>query len=148
MQRSILMTTFLVTLGLWAGAVVFFSMVVLPTLFLNLETSVAGHTAALLFPGYYAFGIALGATLLTSACLLARHEGGAWRWAVATLAVALACQLYAGLSVRPRMAALRGVESGVIEFQRLHRLSVRLNGVVLVGTLGVLFASATLRDKR
>ena len=147
MQRSILITTFFVTLGLWAGAVVFFSMVVLPTLFIKLETTVAGHTAALLFPGYYAFGIALGALSLVAACLLARAGAGPWRWAIVVLAVAWACQLYAGLSVRPRMGELRGVESGVTEFQRLHRLSVRLNGVVLVGTLGVLFASAVLRDK-
>ena len=122
-------------------------MVVLPTLFIKLESSAAGQTAALLFPGYYAFGIALGAVLLVATCLLARDGATAWRWVVVVLAVAWVCQLYAGLSVRPRMAALRGVESEVVEFQRLHRLSVRLNGVVLVGTLAVLFASAIVRDK-
>jgi hypothetical protein len=148
MTRSLLSTTFLVTLGLWTGAGVFFSTIVLPTLFINLESTVAGQTAALLFPGYYAFGIALGAILLGTACLLGRDGGRGWRIVIVALAVAWACQLYAGLAVRPRMSALRGEVSGVEEFQRLHRLSVRLNAIVLIGTVGVLVASASLINKR
>ena len=147
MSRTALSTTFLVALGLWTGAGVFFSAVVLPTLFLNLETSAAGQTAALLFPGYYLFGIVGGAIVLAAAMLLARGSATAWRVVVAALALAWACQLYAGLSIRPRMAELRGHEASVTEFQKLHRLSVRLNGVVLVATLGVLVASAALIEK-
>jgi hypothetical protein len=148
MSRTALSTTFLLALGLWTGAGVFFSAVILPTLFLNLETSAAGQTAALLFPGYYVFGIVAGAIVLAGSALLARGNGTAWRVVVAAIAIAWACHLYAGLSIRPRMAELRGQEAGVAEFQRLHRLSVRLNGVVLVATLGVLVASASLLEKR
>jgi hypothetical protein len=148
MARSIASTLFLVTLALWVGAGVFFSGVVLPTLFLNLESSSAGQTAALLFPGYYSFGIAAGALLLLAACWLARDGARAWRIIVAAIVVAWACQLYAGLSIRPRMAELRGQPSGTEEFQDLHKLSVRLNGVVLIATLGVLFSSASVLSKR
>ena len=88
MSRAVVSTVFLVALALWTGAGVFFSGVVLPTLFLKLETSVAGQTAALLFPGYYAFGIGTGAVLLVASALLARGGQGAWKLAV--LAVALA----------------------------------------------------------
>jgi hypothetical protein len=148
MARSIASTLFLLTLGLWAGAGVFFSGVVLPTLFLNLESSAAGQTAALLFPGYYAFGIAAGALLLCAACWLARGGARAWRIIVAAIAIAWACQLYAGLSIRPRMAELRGQPDGTAKFQDLHKLSVRLNGVVLIATLGVLVSSASVLSKR
>jgi hypothetical protein len=148
MARSIASTLFLLTLGLWAGAGVFFSGVVLPTLFLNLESSAAGQTAALLFPGYYAFGIAVGALLLCAACWLARGGALTWRIIVAAIVVAWACQLYAGLSIRPRMAELRGQPTGTAEFQDLHKLSVRLNGVVLIATLGVLVSSASILPKR
>jgi hypothetical protein len=148
MARSIASTFFLIALGLWAGAGVFFSGVVLPTLFLNLESSVAGQTAALLFPGYYSFGIAVGALLLCAACWLARGGARAWRVIVAAIVVAWACQLYAGFSIRPRMAELRGQATSAVEFQELHRLSVRLNAVVLIVTLGVLVSSASVLSKR
>ena len=55
--------------GLWAGAGIFFSLVTLPTLFMNMDTSDAGRTAALLFPGYYAFGLAAGAMLLVAVAI-------------------------------------------------------------------------------
>ncbi len=148
MSRTVLPTTFLVALALWTGAGIFFSAVVLPTLFINLETVAAGQTAALLFPGYYAFGIGAGAVATLAAVALARGGSTAWRYVIAALALAWACHLYAGLSIRPRMATLRGQEAGVVEFQRLHRLSVRLNGVVRVATLGVLVASAGLLERR
>ena len=125
----------------------FFSGVVLPTLFLELETSVAGQTAALLFPGYYAFGIGTGAVVLVASAALARGGQGAWKLAVLAVVLAFACQLYAGLSIRPRMAALRGDPGGVTEFQALHRLSVRLNTIVLLSTIGVLCASGSLLRK-
>ena len=138
---------FVTSAGLWAGAGVFFSLAILPTLFVNLETADAGRTAALLFPGYYAFGLAAGTLLLAAVTLLARSER---RWYGVALAVvlALACQLYAAASVRPRMSELRGVASGVEEFQRLHQTSVRLNAVVLVITVALLAASTKLIDRK
>lgn len=138
---------FVTSAGLWAGAGVFFSLAILPTLFVNLETADAGRTAALLFPGYYAFGLAAGTLLLAAVTLLARSER---RWYGVTLAVvlALACQIYAAASVRPRMSELRGVASGVEEFQRLHRTSVRLNAVVLAITVALLAASTKLIDRK
>jgi hypothetical protein len=139
---------FVTTVGLWAGAGVFFSLVTLPTLFMNMETVEAGRTAALMFPGYYAFGLTAGALLLAAVVMLARAGGRVWHAVALAVAVALACQAYATASVRPRMSELRGVATGVEEFQRLHRVSVRLNGVVLIVTVTLLAASARLIDKR
>jgi len=139
---------FVTTVGLWAGAGIFFSMVTLPTLFLNLETSAAGQTAALLFPGYYAFGLGVGSLLLIAVLLLLRSGTRAWYAVVFAVALALSCQAYAASSVRPRMSELRGDPGGIGEFQRLHRLSVRLNAVVLVVTVTLLGASARLIKTR
>lgn len=138
---------FVTSTGLWAGAGIFFSLVMLPTFFLNMETAEAGRAAALLFPGYYAFGLGAGALLSLSVGLLARTGGRVWHGVALAVALALACQAYAAFDVRPKMSELRGAPSGVEEFQRLHRLSVRLNGVVLIVTCGLLAASAKLIER-
>jgi hypothetical protein len=115
---------------------------------MNLETADAGRTAALLFPGYYAFGIGAAALALIAVAVLARSGGRVWHGVALAVVLALACQLYANASVRPRMSALRGVPTGAGEFQRLHQLSVRLNTVVLIVTFVLLGVSAKLIDKR
>lgn len=139
---------FVTSAGLWAGTGIFFSLVTLPTLFMNLETAEAGRTAALLFPGYYAFGLGMGVLSLTAAVFLARDGGRVWYAVAIAVTVALACQAYATASVRPRMSELRGVPTGVEEFQRLHRVSVRLNTVVLVVSFSLLAGSAKLISRR
>jgi hypothetical protein len=123
------------------------SLVVLPMLFINMETSVAGGVAALLFPVYYWTGLAGSALLLIAASALGRSGAPKWRAVVAAVIVMLVCQAYAEFSIRPRMAAIRGVDSEVAEFQSLHERSVRLNGVVLAaGVLLVLGSGVLLRD--
>jgi hypothetical protein len=139
---------FVTSIGLWAGAGMFFSLVTLPTLFMNMETTEAGRTAALLFPGYYAFGLAAGALSLVAVVLLARSGGNGWYGVMFAVVLALACEGYATASVRPRMSELRGMPTGVEEFQRLHRVSVRLNTGVLILTFGLLAASAKLTGRR
>jgi len=139
---------FVTSIGLWAGAGIFFSLVVLPTLFIHMEPADAGRIAALLFPGYYAFGIGAGILSLTAASMLARSGKRIWLGVALAVVLALACQGYATASIRPKMHALRGVSTGVEEFQHLHRLSVRLNAVVLIVTCGLLLTSTKLTDRR
>lgn len=139
---------FVTAVGLWAGATVFFSAVVLPSLFLRLETAAAGQTAALLFPGYYAFGLITACAAALAAGYHALAAGGrAWRVVLFALVVALGCQAYAEFGIRPQMSALRGRPDGVSEFQRLHRLSVRLNAFVLLVSLTSLAGAAGLTRK-
>jgi hypothetical protein len=139
---------FVTSAGLWAGAGLFFSLVTLPTLFMNMESAEAGRNAALLFPGYYAFGLGAGVLSLLAAAILARSGNRRWYGVALAVAVALSCQAYATTSVRPRMSELRGVPTGVAEFQRLHRVSVRLNTVVLIVSFALLAGSAKLIDRR
>ncbi len=131
-------------LACWVGGTVFFSIVVLPTLFRNLERSQAGDVAALLFPGYYRFGLACAVVLLAIALGFAYAGRSGWRAAALVLCSMLACQGIAAGVVRPRMAAIRGMPEHQREFDRLHRHSVRLNAVVLIAGIGLVAAGGRL----
>jgi hypothetical protein len=147
-MASIMKSLFNTSVGLWAGAGLFFSSVVLPTLFLRMDTTAAGSTASLLFPGYYVFGLVAGSASVVASAYFARAAGGAWYGVLLALVIAIGCQGYASGEVRPRMSELRGTPDGAEEFHRLHRLSVRLNGIVLFVTLGVAVASGLLPHRR
>lgn len=139
---------FVSALGLWMGAATFFSAVVLPTLFMNLETSEAGSIAALLFPFYFRVGLGLGVVSTAAAAMVGRGGGRRWHLVVALLALATAAQAWTTLVIHPEMATIRGVDSEVPRFQSLHQLSVRLNGVVLgVGMLTLLGGGFLLRRR-
>ncbi len=58
---------YLLALGAWVGAMLFFSAVVLPLLFTQLGPGEAGPIAALIFPYYYKVGLA--AAVLVCACV-------------------------------------------------------------------------------
>jgi hypothetical protein len=141
-------TLFLFALTMWIGGAAFFSLVVLPVLFTNLEPAKAGEIAALVFPFYYRLGTVLGIILLVSAIYLAARSGGAWRAAVAVGAVMLACQAYATFSVHPRMAALRTAARERPAFEVLHRRSVNLNTIVLGGGLILVLSGGYLLGRR
>ena len=141
-------TLFVFALAMWIGSAAFFSLVVLPVLFTKLDTASAGAVAALLFPYYYRFGVAVGALLLGTTAYLAARARGPWRAAAALASLMVACQAYAAFSLHPRVAALRGSAVERPRFDALHRRSVRLNGVVLGGGLILAFSSGYLLGKR
>jgi len=120
-------------LTIWVGSTLFFSGYVLPTLFVRLDRSQAGEIASLLFPGYYWIGTVLGAVLLACCLWLVKRSGPRWLAPSAIVAVMLGCTAYAAFVVHPQIAPLRGVAEQQSEFDALHRLSVRLNAVVMVG---------------
>ena len=141
-------TLFVFALTVWIGSAAFFSLVVLPVLFIRLEVARAGEVAALLFPHYYRLGAAVGVLLLAVTAYLAARVRGPWRAATALVALMVACQAYAAFSLHPRVAALRGAAVERPLFDALHRRSVRLNGVVLGGGLILVFSSGYLLGKR
>ncbi len=137
---------YLLSLAIWVGAIVFFSFFTTPTIFANLPKEMAGELLSALFPRYYLVGYAAGTLLLTMTlveALLVRHMP--WiRFVI--VAVMLSSTFYAGLVVRPQVhnlkIQLKAVEEGSelaihlkSKFDGLHRLSVVLNMVVLVGGL-------------
>lgn len=134
----------LVGLAVWLGSIVFFSFAVAPQVFGVLPRPDAGRVVSAIFPIYYYFGYAGGIVTIATALMLRSADARASTWTVAAAVAALmlAITLYAGLIVQPRAHALRTTmqdapesSTAKMEFDRLHRNAVRLNGSVLLGVL-------------
>jgi hypothetical protein len=135
---------FLLGLATWLGATVFLWVVAF-TMFSGLSSQEAGDVMSRIFPNYYFLGYGCGLLLVvTSVMLWRRVRPGAAIWGISGILATglLAGCLYSGLVVQPRAHELKGMlgkpdPGGTIEveFRRAHRLSVQLNGVVLVGNL-------------
>jgi uncharacterized membrane protein len=142
---------FLLALIVWLGEVLFLSFVVAPVLFRTFPVPEAGRAVGAIFPIYYQVGAVCGVALLLTALLLRSAAAGGVSWTVITVVVALmlAATLYAGLVIQPRAQELRPQlheisppPSAKAEFDRLHRLAVQLNGVVLLGGVAVAILTA------
>lgn len=139
---------FVTSLALWVGAAAFLTAGVMPALFLNLAPSEAGHIASLVFPIYFRAGLVVGLVASLAAGVLSRGGGRRWQATLALLLVMTAAQGWSALVVHPEMARIRGVDAEASRFQQLHRLSVRLNGVVLAGGLVLVGAGGFLLSRR
>jgi hypothetical protein len=145
-----LLFVYLLSLVCWLGGMVFF-IAVTQTAFTVLPKAEAGTFLAALFPRYYLLGYICGAIgLILAIYLCATRMPRVW-WAMAALAllIALGLTVYAGAVVRPRVDAIRAVTEEAnpdparrAEFDRLHHLSVVLNGVVMLLDLAALLATA------
>jgi uncharacterized membrane protein len=159
-MRTTVVWLYLLALIVWLGETVFLSFVVAPSIFRGFPPDEAGRVMGAIFPAYYRVGTVCGVVLVGAAVFLWRGGvGGAARWGIATAlaGVMLGCVLYAGVVVQPGVRELREMRhrpdapaNAESEFQRLHALSVRLNGVVLAGgvVLSVLAAMALGRAQR
>jgi hypothetical protein len=147
---------YLLSLVCWLGGMVFF-IVVTQTAFTVLPKVEAGTFLAALFPRYYLFGYICGVIAIILAIFLCVTRMPRTWWAIAalTLAIALGLTIYAGAVVRPRVAAIRTVTEEAnpdpvrrAEFDRLHHLSVMLNGAVMLLNLAALLSSAVALTPR
>jgi uncharacterized protein DUF4149 len=147
---------FLLSLSLAVGAIIFFSFFTTPTVFRELPIQIARDFVGKLFPQYYMLGYVTQFAALLSLSLRGLIEKP-FPWVrVALLAVMLGCTLYAGLKIRPQAhlikTVLQAMEPGAEQeaqqarFDRLHRISVILNGVsLLVGVAALGITAAKLR---
>lgn len=125
----------ILALGIWIGSIVFFSFGVAPVLFRVLSPTDAGKVVRAVFPVYYLIGIVCGVVAVITLLVLSRQAG--WSPAVllpvGLLLVMVVINLYARQSLMPRINAARDAgEAQQERFDRLHRQSVILNGIVLV----------------
>lgn len=148
---------YLLAIVCWLGAIIFFSVFVAPAVFTQLSITDAGRVVSMIFPRYYAIGYIAGAVALVLAIYfaIARGPSGWWGAAAAGLSIALALTIYAGAVVRPRVDAIRTVTEELkpdparrAEFDRLHHLSVVLNGAVLILDLAALASTAAALSAR
>src|SRR5271169_3973782 len=143
----IVLTIYLAALGCWLGGIVFFSFFTAPAVFTVLPRHEAGQLISTIFPRYYMLGYVVGTISLVLAIYLTAMRGPRIWWGGATLllAIALGITFYAGTVILPRADAIRTVTEEQnpdpvrkAEFDRLHRLSVILNGAVLLLNLAAI----------
>ena len=139
---------FLLSWALWIGAVVFFLFVVAPTAFHSLEVEHAGKFIRTVFPRYYLTGLVCGLFALLSGGSLLAMRFWPWKGGMTVLVLVFGMMivvLWARQRLVPRMDALRdeareareGLDEDarhevLLRWQRLHRLSVQLNLLVLL----------------
>jgi hypothetical protein len=140
-------TVYLLALTSWVGSILFFSFGVAPIVFKVLGAEAGGRFVRALFPRYYAWGATSGAIALPAAMGVPlsfpelRHPRVLIQAGVILAATLI--MLYAGNSLTPAINAARDAgPPGDARFQRLHRLSVRLNALVLLMGVGLLIAFA------
>lgn len=151
--RSLLVvfdSIYLFALAAWVGSVLFVSFGVAPVIFKVLGPEAGGRFVRVLFPRYYQWGAVCGAIALPAAVavpLCFPELRGPWVGvqALAIIAATLV-MLYAGNALTPAINAARDAgPPGEARFERLHRRSVRLNGLVLLLGLGLLLGFAARR---
>jgi len=114
-------------LGGLAGSMLFFALVVAPTVFRSLPGEHAGAFLRALFPRYYLWGLI--AALLTTLLALWANAGGLVVTACAAVTVlfVFARQNLMPAINRARLQKLDGDAGAAARFKRLHGLSVLIN---------------------
>jgi len=145
---------YLITLIVWIGSVVFFSFVVAPTVFKTLKPEDAGMLIRRIFSKYYLVGIICAVVGIVCVGLsLADGAFGKWPGVLSLLLLAGmgTTDFWLRQTVMPHMNDLRDQRAAVVasgrepepaqeaEWKSLHRLSVQLNGAVLLCGLALVF---------
>jgi uncharacterized membrane protein len=142
---------YLLALACWLGGMIFFTAIIAPVVFKVLPLADAGKFVAGVFPRYYILGYVAGliSVILAVYFTIERMPRMWWSFSAIALAVALGLTIYAGAVVRPQVDAVRSVveeqnpeAARRAEFDRLHRLSVMLNGGVMLLNLTALLTTA------
>lgn len=128
------------SLALTFGGMTFFSVVMAPLIFTKLPLETAGAFIRQVFPWYY---LSMGTTTLIALMGLLFGAGGSEYWEIALVALVLAGFVFARQVLMPLINRARDaelVEEAGVEhrFQRLHRISVILNGTQWLAVLAVL----------
>src|SRR5262245_18288806 len=132
----------LLSLAISVGGIIFCSFFTTPTIFREAPVALARELVGKMFPSYYLLGYATQFLALASLTLRGLLEKP-FPWVrILMILLMLGCTLYAGLVILPKAhtakTVLKTLEPGPeqdaqqAEFDRLHRLSVVLNGTVLI----------------
>jgi hypothetical protein len=160
-MRTLFHSLVYLALGIWLGALVFFAAVLAPIAFSQLPplfaTPSAGiHAAGLIVGGslvrLHWMGLLCGVVFLVVVVLARAHYRSIIPQAVLVLAMML-LTAYSQFSIIPRMDTARDSIGGNVDavaannpgreiFDRLHRTSTRVEGLVLFCGLGALIATA------
>jgi hypothetical protein len=148
MLTSLIHFIYISSLVCWIGSIVFFSFFAAPAIFKVLDREKAGEVVGIIFPRYYLIGYVCAVLTLVTLLVGAQAPIG---MKLVFLLVMMAGLLPAGLIVSPKARDLKArIKSTVsseernsleLRFKTLHSLAVKLNGVVLLAGLGLLWLS-------
>jgi hypothetical protein len=139
------------SLGTWVGGILFFSAILAPAAFTLFSSSQAGNLVNLTLGRLHLAGMACGAVYLIATAAGARNPAALLRPAPLLVLLMIVLTFVSQYWVSGNMAALRA-QMGSLEaapaealrasFDRLHRISVRLEaGVFLAGLAALLLTS-------
>ena len=140
------------SLGTWVGSILFFSAIVAPAAFTLFSSSQAGNLVNLTLGRLHLAGMVCGVVYLIATAAGARSAAVLLRPAPLLVLLMIVLTFISQFWVGGNMAALRA-QMGSLEavpdgdalrasFDRLHRISVRLEaGVLLAGLAALLFTS-------
>jgi uncharacterized membrane protein len=139
-------------LGTWLGGILYLSFAVAPGAFGTLGSrDQAGALVGLVLGRLHVFGVIAGIVYLAAALILARSLSALARPAALAVILMVVLTALSQWGISSRMGALR-TEMGSVdrtpvesplraEFDRLHKISVRLEGSVLLIGIAALFLS-------
>ena len=140
---------YFLSLVCWIGSIVFFSFFTAPVIFKLLDREKAGEIVGIIFPRYYLLGYVCAALITFSLLVGDQSIFGA---KPLLLFIMIAGWLYAGLIVNPKSRNIKLLRKSVSsieeqdflgkQFKKLHSLAVRLNGIVLLAGLGLIWFSS------
>jgi uncharacterized membrane protein len=141
-------SVYAIALTAWVGSILFFSFVVAPIVFKVLDAEAGGKFVRALFPRYYLWGVISSAValpaLVCGALAFPERRGPMVGVQALAIVISLLIMLYCGNSLTPAINAARDEGPGSADrFDRLHKRSVILNGVVLLIGLALLVAFAS-----
>lgn len=142
----------LLSVSVWVGMVVFFTLFATPAIFKYLPRDAAGDAVGVLFPRYWAAGYALA--FLSLSTLLALAYAGKYLPVarLVLLGFMTALTLYSGLFVSARAREVKGLvraapegagkEELKKEFRSLHARSAVMNMAVLLSGVALVFLTS------
>jgi len=140
---------YILSLVCWIGSIIFFSFFTAPVIFNLLEREKAGEVVGVIFPRYYFLGYVCAVMTLSTLFASTQEFVGSKQ---VLLLVMIIGWFYAGLVVSPKSRNLKVLresaksieEKELLEarFKKVHSLAVKLNGIVLLAGLGLLWFSS------
>jgi len=145
-----------IALALWTGGVAIFTFIVTPAIFRGFNRDMAAQIVNKLFPGYFAYNLALSALALVALLLSGLDKTkGAFRVSLVLVAVAIAINLFVSFKLHPDIRKVRqeiaSFETTPKEdparrrFGRLHAVSATLNLLLLADGVVLLVISSALK---
>jgi hypothetical protein len=140
-------SVYVLAMAMMVGSIAFFSFVVAPMVFRVLGAETGGRFVRALFPHYYLWGASCGAIALPAyvagPLCFPEYRGISVGIQATVLLCCTLIMLYGGNSLVPQINRARDAgPSSHDRFERLHRRSVLLNGLVMIAGMLLLVTFA------